>query len=174
MRRFLKTMAALVAFLVVLVIAGYLTLGPERLWAEFGPPDLGEVRFATLQRSDTPNDALACLPEFCAVKADMPAPVIARPVNDVFLAVQEAVAREPRLEQVEAHASQGRLRYVQRSKVMGFPDTINIKVVPTADGRSVVLMYSRSQIGKGDMGVNLARLKRWAELITAAAEKDAP
>ena len=174
MRRFLKTMISLVAFLIVLAIAGFLTLGPERLWAEFGPPDLGAVRFATLQRSATPNDALACLPEFCAAKADLPAPVIARPVNEVFLAVQEAVEREPRLEQVEAHAAQGTLRYVQRSKVMGFPDTINVRVVPTVNGGSAVLIYSRSQIGKGDMGVNLARVKRWSELIVAAAQKGAP
>ena len=174
MRRFLKTLASLVAFLIVLAVAGFLTLGPERLWAEFGPPDLGAVRFATLQRSATPNDALACLPEFCAAKADLPAPVIARPVNEVFLAVQEAVEREPRLEQVEAHAAQGTLRYVQRSKVMGFPDTINVRVVPTVNGGSAVLIYSRSQIGKGDMGVNLARVKRWSELIVAAAQKDAP
>ena len=174
MRKFLKTLASLVAFLIVLAVAGFLTLGPERLWAEFGPPDLGAVRFATLQRSATPNDALACLPEFCAAKADLPAPVIARPVNEVFLAVQEAVEREPRLEQVEAHAAQGTLRYVQRSKVMGFPDTINVRVVPTATGGSAVLIYSRSQIGKGDMGVNLARVKRWSDLIVAAAEKGSP
>ena len=174
MRRFLKTMASLAAFLIALAIAGFLTLGPERLWAEFGPPDLGAVDFATLARSTTPNDALACLPEFCAVKADLPAPVISRPVNEVFLAVQEAVAREPRLEQVEVDASQVTLRYVQRSKIMGFPDTINVRVVPTANGASAVLIYSRSQIGKGDMGVNLARVKRWSELIVAAAQKDAP
>jgi uncharacterized protein (DUF1499 family) len=174
MRRFLKTLASLVAFLIVLAVAGFLTLGPERLWAEFGPPDLGAVDFATLQRSATPNDALACLPEFCAAKADMAAAVIARPVNAVFLAVQEAVAREPRLKQVEAHAAQGTLRYVQRSKIMGFPDTINVKVVPMANGGSAVLIYSRSQIGKGDTGVNLARVKRWSDLIVAAAEKDAP
>ena len=104
----------------------------------------------------------------------MAAAVIARPVNAVFLAVQEAVAREPRLKQVEAHAAQGTLRYVQRSKIMGFPDTINVKVVPMANGGSAVLIYSRSQIGKGDTGVNLARVKRWSDLIVAAAEKDAP
>jgi len=54
---------------------------------------------------------------------------------------------------------------------MRFPDTINVKVVPAADGSTAVLIYSRSQIDKGDMGVNLARVKRWAELIGAAAGK---
>ena len=54
---------------------------------------------------------------------------------------------------------------------MGFPDTINVKVVPDGDGRTAVLIYSRSQLGKADMGVNLARVKRWADLIVTEARK---
>jgi hypothetical protein len=166
----------LVAAAVVAVVgfAAIFIIGPERLWAQFGPSDLGDVDFATLVRRDTPNDALACLPEFCAAKADIPAPVIARPFGDVFLAVQDAVVHEPGLEQVDADSGQGTLRFVQRSKVMHFPDTINVKVVPTADGGSAVLIYSRSQLGEADMGVNLARVKRWADLIVTEARKNAP
>ena len=95
-------------------------------------------------------------------------------VSPPIVAVQQAVAMEPRLEKVDASAAQGTLRYVQRSEVMAFPDTINIKVAPMADGGSAVLIYSRSQIGKGDMGVNLARVKRWAELIGKVAGKGSP
>lgn len=174
MRRFLKAFAGLMLFLVVLFLAGFLVLGPERLWAEFGPADLGDVDFATLQRRDVPNDALACLPEFCAARADIPAPVIPRPFGDVFLAVQDAVVHEPGLEQVDADSGQGTLRFVQRSPILGFPDTINVKVASTADGSSAVLIYSRSQLGKGDMGVNLARVKRWEDLIVTTARKDIP
>jgi hypothetical protein len=174
MRRFLKALAGLMAALIVLFAAGFLVLGPERLWAEFGPADLGDVDFATLQRRDVPNDALACRPELCAARADIAAPVIARPFGDVFLAVQDAVVHEPDLEQVDADAAQGTLRFVQRSRLLGFPDTINVKVVPLADGSSAVLIYSRSQLGKGDMGVNLARVKRWAELIVTTARADNP
>lgn len=162
------------AVVVALGFASIFIIGPERLWAQFGPSDLGDVDFATLVRRDTPNDALACLPEFCAAKADIPAPVIAKPYGDVFLAVQDAVVHEPGLEQVDADSGQGTLRFVQRSRIMGFPDTINVKVVPTADGGSAVLIYSRSQLGKGDMGVNLARVKRWADLIVTTARKEAP
>ena len=171
MRRVLKLLAVLFVALVVAFAAAFLILGPERLWAQFGPSDLGDVDFATLQRRATPNDALACLPEFCAAKADIPAPEISRPFGDVFLAVQDAVVHEPGLEQVDADAATGTLRFVQRSPLLGFPDTVNVKVVPEADGRTAVLIYSRSQIGKADMGVNLARVKRWAALIAAAATR---
>ena len=57
---------------------------------------------------------------------------------------------------------------------MGFPDTINVKVMPVPDGGSTVLLYSRSKLGHSDMGVNRARLERWIGLIEEAAEKDAP
>ena len=167
MRGFLKLIVVLVIAAAVLFAAAFLILGPERIWAQFGPADLGEVDFATLQRRDTPNDALACLPQFCAARADVEAPVFDRPFAEVFLAIQDAVVHEPGLEQVAADEGQGTLRFVQRSRLMGFPDTINVKVVPDGDGRTAVLIYSRSQLGKGDMGVNLARIARWITLIKA-------
>lgn len=170
MRRILFWAAALLAGSFLAAAAVLLTAGPERLWETFGPADLGDVDFATLQRRDTPNEALACLPEFCAAEADMPALITAKPSGDLFLSIQQALAQEPGVAQVDADAGQGTLRYVQRSRLLGFPDTINVKVVPALDGGSAVLLYSRSQIGRGDMGVNRARLERWIELIRARAE----
>ncbi len=170
MRKILVGLSAGLAALTIAAAATFLLIGPDRLWARFGPPDLGEVDFATLARRDTPNDALACLPQFCAAGADMPAPVIPRPAGDVFRAVGQALAHEPKLEQVGAEPGAGTLRFVQRSRLLGFPDTINVKVVPAPNSGSAVLLYSRSQIGRGDMGVNRARLERWIALINAAAD----
>jgi uncharacterized protein (DUF1499 family) len=156
MRRFLVAFAVLAAALFL--------IGPERIWALFGPADLGEVDFSTLQRRGSPNDALACLPAFCAARADVAAPIVPLPPEEVLRLVQEVLAEEPRLALVAADAGKGTLRYVQRSRLMRFPDTINVKVVAT-DGGSAVLIYSRSQLGRGDMGVNLARVERWVDLI---------
>ena len=140
-------------------------------WPRLGTADLGDVDFATLARRESPNDALACTPQFCAASADVAAPVFARPQAEVLRAVQQAVAVEPRVEQVAADAGSGTLRYVQRSRLMGFPDTINVKVMPTPDGGSAVMLYSRSKLGHSDMGVNRARLERWIRLIEAAVQK---
>jgi uncharacterized protein (DUF1499 family) len=165
----MTTRKILLLMLTAALLAGTAFLA---VWPRLGPADLGDVDFATLQRRNTPNDALACLPEHCVASADVAAPIIQRPLGEVFLVVRDAVMREPGLEQVGADAAEGTLRFVQRSRIMGFPDTINVKVVPTADGAaSAVLIYSRSKLGRGDMGVNLARIQRWIGLIEAAAQK---
>ena len=154
-----------------LAAAAFFIAGPERVWERFGPADLGAVDFASLQRRDTPNDALACRADFCAAQADMPSPVFAVPGTQLFRIVEAAVAEEPRLVRVHGDPARGELRYVQRSRVMRYPDTINLKVAALPEGGSTVLIYSRSQLGRGDLGVNRARIERWIGLIEAAAQK---
>ncbi len=163
------TLLALAAFIAA---GAYLLIGPERVWARsFGPADLGDVDFATLVRRGTPNDALACGQGLCTAKADVEAPAFATTADDLFYKIQQAVAGEPRLTLMAKEPERGVLRYVQRSALLRFPDTINVKVVALPDGRSTVLLYSRSQIGRGDLGVNRARIERWIELIESAAQK---
>lgn len=170
MRRILKLMLT-IPVIAVLALAGLWLYGPERIWARSGPADLGDVDFAELVRRQTPNDALACGEGLCAARADMAAPVFTLPAAELFYRVQQAVAEEPRLVLMAKEPERGVLRYVQRSALFRFPDTINVKVVGLPDGRSTVLLYSRSQIGRGDMGVNRVRIERWIRLIEASAQK---
>jgi uncharacterized protein (DUF1499 family) len=154
------------------LIAGgaYLLIGPERLYVRsYGPADLGNIDFANLVRRETPNDALACGDGLCAAKADIAAPVFSMSAPDLFQLVQKALGQEPRLTLMAKEPDRGVLRYVQRSALLRFPDTINIKVAALAEGRATVLLYSRSQIGRGDLGVNRARIERWIGLIAEAA-----
>jgi uncharacterized protein (DUF1499 family) len=50
---------------------------------------------------------------------------------------------------------------------MGYPDTIVVRFIDLPDGRSTIALYSRSQLGKGDLGVNLARIQRWLAALEA-------
>jgi len=52
-------------------------------------------------------------------------------------------------------------RYVQRSALLGFSDTVVLRYIEQPEGRSTLAMYSRSQLGRSDLGVNKARLERW-------------
>jgi uncharacterized protein (DUF1499 family) len=71
-----------------------------------------------------------------------------------------AVMAEPGAERVYAGSWSDEDRVVVRSRLMRFPDTVDLRSVSLAENRSSLLIYSRSQIGHSDMGVNRARLER--------------
>jgi uncharacterized protein (DUF1499 family) len=165
----------------VTFVAGFATLirlgpepgGIEDMWtALFGPADAGAVDFATLRRRRAPSDALACPPDACPfAEPDIVPPVF--PVEGARLRaiVAEAARADPDTELVFAERWAEHDRYVARSKVLRFPDTINAEIIGQGEGRSTLALYSRSRIGLYDFGVNRARLRRWLDRIGAAAER---
>ena len=44
---------------------------------------------------------------------------------------------------------------------MRFPDTVSVVYFPKGAKRSNLAIYSRSQIGYSDMGVNKSRIENW-------------
>jgi hypothetical protein len=59
------------ATIIALIVATFLVAGAERFWRLFGEPDLGPVSFEQLERRATPNDSLACPPDFCKAGVDV-------------------------------------------------------------------------------------------------------
>jgi len=78
-------------------IAAFFLAGPERVWALFGPADLGPVAFETLERRSTPNDALACPPGICKAASDVTPPEYGVGAADLRLAFGKMIAAEPRI-----------------------------------------------------------------------------
>lgn len=161
MRLVLMMLSALVA-LAALAAVAFLLLGPGRIWGVFGPPDLGAVDFERLERRGTPNDALACPAGTCGgARVDLVPPVFAVDARMLRAAFAKAIAAEPNLARVAADDAAGIERYVQRSALLGYPDTIVVRYLDLPGGRSTLALYSRSQIGRSDLGVNKVRLARW-------------
>jgi uncharacterized protein (DUF1499 family) len=160
--------------ILVLAFGAFQFIGPERVWSLLGPADLGSVTFETLERRATPNDALACPADFCQAKADIVSPEFAMSAPDLRLAFATAIAGEPRLVQVDRNDATLTDRFVQRSHLMRYPDTIVVRFVDLPDKRSSIALYSRSQLGKGDLGVNLARIKRWLAALERVAKPAEP
>jgi len=50
--------------------------------------------------------------------------------------------------------------WLARTRVMGYPDFVSLRLSPEAGGTRVVA-FSRSRFGYSDQGVNRARLRRW-------------
>jgi hypothetical protein len=131
----------------------------------FGLPDMGPIDFETYRRGRRPNEALACPPGFCANGApDFDPGVFDIPDNELRRRFTAFVLAQPDVVPVYRSDAPGRPmqdRYVQRSRLMRYPDTINVRFIALGNTTSTLAIHSRSQIGYGDMGVNLARIRLW-------------
>jgi len=144
----------------------------DRVWQGlFGSPDLGPVDFGTLRRRRSPNDALACPHGFCpGAEPDFVPPVFPVPGERLRVIVADIALSEPNMALVHSDPAQD--RYLVRTRLMRFPDTIVVQIIEIGKDRSTLAAYSRSQIGRSDLGVNRRRLERWiARIGTLAAQE---
>ena len=145
--------------LVVLVCTGFLIIR-----SALHVPDVWHVDPTDTMRTGKPNDALAAPVGTTRADPDIVLTPLQKPAREL-LASLDAVARtEPRVKVVAGSTESGRITYVQRSAIIGFPDYISVTAVETEAGSSLIL-WSRARYGYSDLGVNQARLQRW---LTAA------
>lgn len=124
---------------------------------------------ATITLRGTPNEWLAAPPGTTAAEPHMQTRVHPEPAERL-LARFDAVARAaPRTRAIAGSVAEGMVTYVQRSRLIGFPDYITVKAL-AADGGAALIVYSRSRYGRGDFGVNRARVEAWIEAWLAALD----
>lgn len=80
---------------------------------------------------------------------------------EASLAAFDRVAMaEPRTVRLAGSAAEGRITYVSRSRLWGFPDYTTVAAVPDGEGAWLVV-HARARFGQSDLGVNAARVGRW-------------
>lgn len=156
-------------FILVLLCAGAVTyfLGRENTLAlMFGPGDQGRTLFKTFKRSNRPNNALICPEDFCDhAVPEIVAPTYAISADQLREKMRLSLKTEHRLERVHTNDPAMRERYLQRSELFRFPDTIQVEYIPLGPNSSTIALYSAAQIGVSDAGVNRKRLKRWLKRL---------
>lgn len=172
MPRAIPRMSVSVAIMAAAVLLVGAVAASGRLWDLFGPADLGDVDFATLVRRSSPNDALACPLGRCTTRTDVAPPEFAANATALRQAFAMVAASEWRLERVASDDSTGRERYIQRSILLGFPDTIVVQFFELPGDRSTLALYSRSMLGYSDLGANRARIERWLEKLQAQVPRE--
>lgn len=105
------------------------------------------------ERTGRPNDALHAPGGDAAPWTYGGAPAEA-------LAALDRVARADGAEVLAGAPEEGRMTWVQRSGLMGYPDAITARAEPSGNG-AVISVWSRSRFGYDDLGVNADRLSRW-------------
>ena len=86
---------------------------------------------------------------------------------DAMAARIDAIAAAEGATLIGGSLAEGHMTYVVRSRLMGYPDAVSIRLVPVGQGTRVEI-FSRSRFGYSDMGVNAARVERW--ISTARAQ----
>ena len=86
------------------------------------------------------------------------------PVADGLLArLDTIIMATPRTVRLAGSVGEGRMTWITRSTLWGFPDYITAEVGPQG-----LTIYSRLRFGGGDMGVNAARLAGWIAALSNA------
>ncbi len=81
------------------------------------------------------------------------------------LAAFDAVAlASPRTRLLAGTVAEGRMTFVSRSRVGGFPDYITVSAEP-APGGSQLHVLARLRFGSGDLGTNKARVIAWLKAM---------
>lgn len=110
----------------------------------------------------------APFPELDRESAQYPGGYIARskPSDDAMalLTRMDSIIRAtPRTRRVAGSLEQGKLTYMTRSLVFGFPDFTTV----TVDIDYGLLIYGRLRFGRSDLGVNRARIEGWLAQLDA-------
>jgi hypothetical protein len=89
------------------------------------------------------------------------APRLSGSVGEVALRI-DAAAKADGAQLIAGDPGEGFVTYVVRSRLMGYPDAISVRLHPEGDETRVEI-FSRARFGYSDMGVNAARVARWID-----------
>ncbi len=168
MRRFLRYLLITIIGIAVAFVA-LVWEGSTLEEVVFPIGDVPVVDFATLQRAPAPNQYLLCPKGMCVTETDGAAPVFDMTSEQLQVAWDEMLAEEPRVQVLRREVSNKQVDYVQRTRLLHFPDIITVRFVPVDDAHSTLAIYSRSVYGKGDFGVNRERIEHWLAKLKARA-----
>jgi hypothetical protein len=89
------------------------------------------------------------------------------PLAEGALAGLDAIAlATPRTERLAGSVAEGRITWVTRSALMGYPDYTTAQVLPGPG----LCVYGRQRFGLRDLGVNATRIGAWMQVLLGLEE----
>ena len=127
------------------------------------------VAYIRLAPSDPARWHIALHPRPADIAAPSPQMVVLRggayidlPFADDLLArLDTIVIATPRTVRLAGNVGEGRMTWITRTALWGFPDYTTAELGPKG-----LILYSRLRFGDSDMGVNAARLARWLAALS--------
>ncbi|GIT93059.1 hypothetical protein JANAI62_35170 [Jannaschia pagri] len=125
--------------------------------------DVWHVAPDAADRSGKPNDYLV------APDGDRPAISVAEAPDALLARIEADLMAQPGVSRLAETPEQGLRTYVQRTRLMGYPDIINLRAVAEGAGTQLTI-WSRSRFGYADMGVNRARVEAMLDRLDIAQQ----
>ena len=177
----MTTLMVIVALVAVVVAVGYAVLEKRPGYGVYfglgkltgSRLDIGPVDWATLTRHATPNDALVCPASHCPNAKPDAEPKIYSVVPAELLARLKRIAlAEPDTTELSCEPDCDRAaRFLQYTRLMRFPDTIDIEVLPVAAGqasprsRSIRAAWSAARISASTARASNAGSACWTRFF---------
>ena len=86
------------------------------------------------------------------------------PPEDALQAFATAALDTPRTRTLARGVGEGRITFVTRSALWGFPDYTTAKAEATPDGSRLTVL-ARLRFGRSDFGINQARVRGWEQAL---------
>jgi uncharacterized protein (DUF1499 family) len=149
-------------WLTVTAIALAILVAGFALWVRFAPDD-SYVNAEPLEAPGTGNpnswrvgpEGSGPQPLDATTPAYSGSPAYLAATFDAFAMAQ------PRVKRLSVTDDDLCVTYIQRSRIMGFPDYFSIRFLDLGNGKSGVAAFSRARYGRNDFGVNRARVENW-------------
>lgn len=112
----------------------------------------------------TPN-SYRVVPADSEIDADGVAPVFETSTQDLAAAFDRIARESGNVDVVGGAPESGVVTYVQTSALFAFPDYISVKFIEIDANTSTLAVFSRSRLGKNDLGVNKKRVTAWLDQL---------
>lgn len=146
-----------------LVLAGILLAAA--IWVRVAPVDPARwnVDLGAAGYRPPPNAAV-----FCPRPDTRFAPDLRDPAS-VLAALDAIAVSTPRTKRLAGSPEAGRITWITRSLLFGYPDFTTAAILTEAQGGPRLCVIARQRFGSYDWGVNAARLGRWMQALLGLA-----
>jgi len=127
------------------------------------------IDFQDFELPTSPNSYYVAPVGFSSAKPNSISPTYNIGVEKLLVFWQVMIAEQPRIKILAK--SQYQISYVQRTKWLGFPDYIDVKLISISPTQSTLAIFSRSKYGYSDFGVNKRRVNHWLQSLSFAINK---
>jgi len=117
-----------------------------------------KIDFQNFEAPKRSNAVLACPRGRCGASASIQTQIYDISKEKLFFESKVILQGLPRVSLLHSDESRLQIVVVQRSRLIGFPDTIWVQVVDV-DEKVGLIIFSRSNYGLWDAGVNIKRVK---------------